>query len=421
MARSRSIRAQETRLAYWMLLPPVLIVAAVVLFPVAANFWIAFKPVELPDLRPPAPLYREGADVAAEAPEIAVRYRMRNSAADAPIVDVVLTDTLPAAVVPVDLPEACAVETARLVCRLGDWQGGHRDELTFTVTAPEGADLAALAEAIEASDPVFTGEAANPLVSGPFTLDNFRTVIDQREFWSVMWVTIVYTIFGTLGALILGLFAAQLLNSSFRGRTLLRGLFLFPYVSPVIAVAFTWVFFLDPFSGVVNALTVHYGVAEGPINFLGERSVPVSFLGVTVDFPLALATVIAFEAWRYFPLAFLFILARLQALPQDLYEAAEMDGATPLQKFRYITLPQLIGILLILFMLRFIWTFNKFDDIFLLTGGAAGTRTLTVNVYEQGFALLDLGAGAAVAVITFGVLALFMVLYFLLTPKQETL
>lgn len=421
MARSRSIRSQEARLAYWMLLPPVLIVAAVVMFPVIANLWIAFKPVELPDLRPPAPLYREGVDVNAEASLLEVRYRMRNSASDAPILDVVLTDPLPAAVVPADLPETCSVDDGILTCRLGDWEGGHRAELEASFTAPADADLDALAETMEAGEPTIAGDAANPLLSGPFTLDNFRTVINQREFWDVMWVTIVYTVFGTLGALILGLFAAQLLNSSFRGRTILRGLFLFPYVSPVIAVAFTWVFFLDPFSGVVNALTVHYGVADAPVNFLGERSVPISFLGLTIEFPLALATVIAFEAWRYFPLAFLFILARLQALPQDLYEAAEIDGATPLQKFRYITLPQLIGILLILFMLRFIWTFNKFDDIFLLTGGAAGTRTLTVNVYEQGFALLNLGAGAAVAVITFGVLAMFMVLYFLLTPKQETM
>ena len=188
----------------------------------------------------------------------------------------------------------------------------------------------------------------------------------------------------------------------------------------MIAVAFTWVFFLDPFSGVLNALGAHYGVTDAPINFLGTRAIPIEFLGLTFEFPLALATVIVFEAWRYFPLSFLFILARLQALPSDLYEAAEMDGATPLQQFRFITLPQLIGILSILFMLRFIWTFNKFDDIFLMTGGAAGTRTLTVNVYEQGFALSNLGAGSAASVVTFCVLAVFMVLYFVFMPKEET-
>jgi hypothetical protein len=99
-----------------------------------------------------------------------------------------------------------------------------------------------------------------------------------------------------------------------------------------------------------------------------------------------------------------------------MYEAAEMDGASPFQKFWYLSLPQLLGILSVLFLLRFIWTFNKFDDIFLLTGGNAGTRTLTVNVYEQAFALSNIGAGAAVAVVIFACLLLFS---FCLLPLHE--
>ena len=80
----------------------------------------------------------------------------------------------------------------------------------------------------------------------------------------------------------------------------------------------------------------------------------------------------------------------MQSIPKDVYEAAEMDGASPLQQFWFLSLPNIVGILAILFLLRFIWTFNKFDDIFLLTGGNAGTRTLTVNVYEQAFAISNL-------------------------------
>jgi multiple sugar transport system permease protein len=129
--------------------------------------------------------------------------------------------------------------------------------------------------------------------------------------------------------------------------------------------------------------------------------------------------VIAFEAWRYFPLSFLFILARMQSIPSDMYEAAEIDGATPLQQFWHISLPQLAGILAVLFLLRFIWTFNKFDDIFLLTGGAAGTRTLTVDVYEQGFAVSNLGAGAAVAVVVFVVLLVFATVFIRFSPKDQ--
>ena len=145
----------------------------------------------------------------------------------------------------------------------------------------------------------------------------------------------------------------------------------------------------------------------------------MSFLGLSFNFPMALTTVIIFESWRYFPLSFLFILARMQSISTDMYEAAEMDGATPFQQFWYLSLPQLLGILSVLFLLRFIWTFNKFDDIFLLTGGAAGTRTLTVDVYEQAFAVSNLGAGAAVAVVVFFILLTFALIFFKFSPQDD--
>ena len=129
--------------------------------------------------------------------------------------------------------------------------------------------------------------------------------------------------------------------------------------------------------------------------------------------------VILFEIWRYFPLSFLFILARMQSIPKDVYEAAEMDGASPLQQFWFLSLPNIVGILAILFLLRFIWTFNKFDDIFLLTGGNAGTRTLTVNVYEQAFAISNLGAGAAVASVVFVILLSVSGIFIYFLPKDH--
>ena len=108
----------------------------------------------------------------------------------------------------------------------------------------------------------------------------------------------------------------------------------------------------------------------------------------------------------------------MQSIPEDIYEAAEIDGASPLQQFYYLSLPFLIGIMAILFLLRFIWTFNKFDDIFLLTGGNAGTRTLTVNVYEQAFAISNLGAGAAVAVVIFIFLLIFSIIFIKFSKKE---
>ena len=143
----------------------------------------------------------------------------------------------------------------------------------------------------------------------------------------------------------------------------------------------------------------NFSVIDKPINLLGQKYVSIFVFGFEFKLRLALTTVIIFEIWRYFPLAFLFILARLQAVPKELYEAADIDGAGPYTKFMNITLPQITAVISILFMIRFIWNFNKFEDIFLLTGGASGTRTLPINVYEQGFSIGDIGMGSAVSMV----------------------
>ena len=411
---------REARLALWMLAPTFLIVMGIVLFPLLANFWISVKPVTLSDLRPPTPVVSERVrgdfDVAGQ--EFEIQYRMRNSSRKGDITDVVLTDTLPAGVTVIDPGDVCTVTGAEVRCALDGLPAGERTRLKMTAVADE--TFAANPVSPRDSEPTVTGTAENILTNNEFTLENFARIFDSREFWSVLWVTITYTVFGTLGALVLGLFAAQMLNKPFAGRSIIRGLFLFPYVAPVIAVAFTWVILLDPFNGTFNAILQRMNIADEGVNFFGQRDIPIDVFGLTIDFPLALATVIAFEAWRYFPLSFLFILARMQSISSDMYEAAEVDGATPLQQFWHISLPQLLGILSTLFLLRFIWTFNKFDDIFLLTGGAAGTRTLTVDVYEQGFALSNLGAGAAVAVAIFILLLVFAVFYFKFVHREDS-
>ena len=126
---------------------------------------------------------------------------------------------------------------------------------------------------------------------------------------------------------------------------------------------------------------------------------------------LALLIVIIFEAWRYFPFAMLMILARLQAIDTSMYEAADVDGATTWQKFWYVTLPELRYVIGAIFLLRLMWTFNKFDDIFLLTGGGFGTKVLPVLTYEFSFRLRDFGKGAATAMILLVILVAFLALY----------
>jgi multiple sugar transport system permease protein len=411
---------REMRFAYMLLLPTFLIVLSVVLFPLVANVWISFKPVTLGDLRAPSILVNERlmGDIEAVGDTADIRYRIRNSSRKSDIADVVMTDTLPAALDIRSIDERCTLEGTALTCDLGDYEAGKREDILVSVTATQTF----LDDPINIKDTksAFEFVPENILTNDDFTLDNFRKVFNSSDFWQVLWASLYYTIAGTLGALIVGLFAAQLMNMTFRGRSFLRGLYLSPYVAPVIAVALAWVLLLDPGpGGTLNALLMQLGVIEGPINFLGQRVAEISFLGLSFDFPVALTVVIIFEIWRYFPLAMLFILARMQSVSTDIYEAAEIDGATPLQQFRFISLPQLMGIMAVLFLLRFIWTFNKFDDIFLLTGGAAGTRTLTVNVYEQAFAVSNLGAGAAVAVVVFLILLVFSVIFFKFSPEDD--
>lgn len=411
---------REKNLAYLMLLPTFAIVMAVVLGPLLANFWISFKPVELGDLRPASLFVNERlrGDLVAAGDVATVEYRLRNSSQDDPLANSGFTDTLPEGLdVTGELDPRCSLTGRALDCATGDVEPRFRDRVRIEVTATQ--TYIDNPVPVRDSEAVSRAESHNVLTSAEFTFENFRRVFSADEFWHVLRVTIYYTIFATTGALVLGLFAAQILNTAFRGRTILRGLFLFPYVAPVIAIAFTWVLLLDPFSGTLNAILRQVGVVETPINFLGQRAVPLDFFGITINFPVALTSVILIEAWRSFPLAFLFILARMQSISTDMYEAAEIDGASPLQQFWYISLPQLIGILAILFLLRFIWTFNNFDDIFLLTGGAAGTRTMTVNVYEQAFAISNLGAGAAVAVVVFMTLFCFSLIIFKYAPQDE--
>lgn len=245
-----------------------------------------------------------------------------------------------------------------------------------------------------------------------FTLDNFTGVLTSRGFLDALTTTVIYSVTGTALAIGLGLAAALIVRAPFRGRTLVRASMLLPYVSPVVAVAFVWSVMLDPNLGIVNAFGEEVLGWDRPIPFLSQRSSEVSILGMTVGIPTALLTVIGFQAWRYFPFAFLFILARLQAVPADLDEAARADGASPFQRFRYVLLPQLSGVIALLAVLRFIWTFNEFDDIYLLTGGGAGTEVVAVGIYNRLTGRGDIGSAAALALVLAALLAIFLFFYF---------
>lgn len=245
------------------------------------------------------------------------------------------------------------------------------------------------------------------VLRAPFVgLENYRLVINDFAFkwqglqsWGAAVTSVVYSFASTILTIVVGLIASLLLNRPFRARGIARAIFLFPYVAPIVSIAFVWRWILDPRpSGVLNDVLMKLSLIELPKAYLATRG-------------LALVLVTVFTAWRYFPFAMLMILARLQAIDKTMYEAADVDGANTWHKFLYVTLPELRYVLGSLFLLRLIWTFNKFADIYLLTGGGFGTNVLPVLTYQFSFGSFNFGKGAANAMILLLILVVFLVIY----------
>lgn len=240
---------------------------------------------------------------------------------------------------------------------------------------------------------------------GPYTLANLHQVVSQPGFGSGILVTLAYSVFGTAGSVVAGLAAALALRSQFRGRFLVRGILLLPYVAPVVAATYVWQVMLNPAVGLVGEIGTRWLGWRHAVPFLSEQTGHLA--GVSV--PTALIMVILFDTWRYFPFAFLFYSARLQALPPELEEAAKVDGASVLGRFRHVIYPQLRNVTLLLVLLRFIWTFNKFDDVYLLTGGGGGTQVVSIRVYQFLTAYTNVGAASAQALLLAVLLGAFAV------------
>lgn len=246
---------------------------------------------------------------------------------------------------------------------------------------------------------------------GAFTLDNFALVLGSSHFWNSLWITLVFTVGSVVGSVVVGLVAALALRHPFRGRTFVRASMLLPYIAPVVAMTFVWRIMLNPEFGIVNAVGQQLLGWDAPIPFLTQAAGETDLLGMQLSVPTALLTVIAFQIWRFFPFAFLFLMARMEAMPRDIEEAALVDGATPWQTFRHVVLPQLLPVLTVLIVLRSIWTFNEFDSVFLLTGGAAGTQVASIGIYQLLTVQQNVGAASAQSIVLAVVLVLAIGVY----------
>jgi multiple sugar transport system permease protein len=239
---------------------------------------------------------------------------------------------------------------------------------------------------------------------------NYLFLLQDPEFWAAVWRGAVYSISSIVLQVVLGVAAALLLNQVFPGRNILRAIVMFPYVVPTVVAVILWKWLLNSQFGLVNYLIESAGIVDQPISFMGKDWIMASLILVSV--------------WQFFPFVVIGVLARLQSVPQELYEAAHVDGANALQRFFHVTLPQLKSVLFVIVLLRSIWMFTKFDTPWLMIqGGGAETyiRTLPVYTYMRTFAYYEAGLGSAMAVVMFLALAAVTAIYFRIWQREENL
>jgi multiple sugar transport system permease protein len=241
-------------------------------------------------------------------------------------------------------------------------------------------------------------------------LKHYVYFASDEQFWSAFRYGCIYAGNTLLLQLLLGIPAALLLNEGFRGRNLLRGVVLFPYMIPTIVAVILWKWLLNDSYGLVNHLLVAGGLVRAPVPWLGKDYI--------------MASLVLTSVWQFFPFVVITYLARLQTIPPELYEAATVDGAGAWRRFRHVTLPQTRSVLFVIVLLRSIFMFTKFDTVWLMAGEGGVSRyvrTLPVYAYARSFTYLQAGMGAALAVIMFLMLVAASAVYFRAFREEEAL
>jgi multiple sugar transport system permease protein len=215
---------------------------------------------------------------------------------------------------------------------------------------------------------------------------NFAYVLGWPQFSAAIVNTAVFTVSAVALKFVLGMAVALVLNQRIRGRNFFRAFLLLPWVMPAFVVYLVWRWLYDPLSGLINYALIDLGLIASPIAFLSDRDT-------------AMTSVIVAHAWRNFPFYAISFLAGMQTISQELYDSAQVDGASRVQQFRYITLPGLYQIIGVVLLLTTIQTANAFEPVYLLTGGGPSDATMvyTMLVYVMGMVNLRLGEAAAVS------------------------
>jgi multiple sugar transport system permease protein len=231
-----------------------------------------------------------------------------------------------------------------------------------------------------------------PVFSG---LNNYQRLLGDGRFWQSLWNTSIFTVIAITLELVIGMSIALVLNQTFRGRGFVRTAALIPWALPTAVMGLAWAWIFNGQYGVVNDLLQRFG-------FIGEN---LTWLG---DPTRAMLALIIADVWKTTPFIAIILLAGLQSISQDLYEAHSIDGASPLQSFRQITIPLLMPQIIIALLFRFAQAFGIFDLVQVMTGGgpAGATEMVSIYIYATVRRYLDFGYGAALVVVTFLLLIL---------------
>ncbi|EGJ31140.1 MULTISPECIES: sugar ABC transporter permease [Moorena] len=234
------------------------------------------------------------------------------------------------------------------------------------------------------------GTQLQPVFSG---LNNYGRMMGDGRFWQSLWNTVIFTSVSVALELVLGIAIALILNQTFKGRGIVRTIAILPWALPTALIGLVWAWMFNDQFGVWNDILLRLGIIQDGINWLGYPTT-------------AMMAVIAADVWKTTPFISILLLAGLQSIPQDLYEAHALDGATPWQSFKQITLPLLTPQILISLLFRFAQAFGVFDLIKVMTGGGPGgaTEVVSLYIYTTVMDYLDFGYGAALVVVTFLIL-----------------
>jgi len=228
--------------------------------------------------------------------------------------------------------------------------------------------------------------------------DNYAFIFSDSDFWHAVWITLIFTFFSVTIESVLGLTVALVANSKFKGRTFLRVAILIPWAIPTVVSSQIWRWMFNDIYGVVNVILANLHIIPQKLAWLATPAT-------------ALPVIIAVDVWKTTPFMSLLLLAGLQLIPSDLYEAASIDGASGIRKFFAVTLPLVTPTLLVALIFRTLDALRVFDIFYIMVGGQGNMATVAVYNQQQLIAFLDAGVGSATSVVILIFIMIFVVLY----------